>query len=398
MKFFIAQFVLICFLMLNSISVLGQKQTLFVDSDYNAALQEAKREKKPLVVMFYATWCAHCNKMKNEIFVDTTVANFYKKSFVCMAVDAETAVGIQLKDKFQNKFKIRSYPTFAFLDTNENLLYCTAGEFKTDVFITEGKNVLLPENQMGTIKDKFNADVSNADNCLKYISILRKAGFDATEVTRKYLKTKTKDELFTELNWRIMANGINDFDSEEFKFITNNREAFGKAASPTRVDKKIIFMVSETFKSYAEKLDSVNFNKRRPIAQSYQIRKVDSLVFRYDLQLSEGLKAWKNYQKAAETNIEKFGWKDTNLINEIASNYLEFINDKKGLLNAVKWCNQSISLSPSLDKYILTSKLLIKAKEYNQASEFLQNSKSIAQNFGWKTDELDKLLSETKKH
>jgi len=96
---------------------------------------------------------------------------------------------------------------------------------------------LIPQNQFNTIKNNFNADVSNADNCLKFITTARKAGFDATQITQKYLQTKTKEEWFSELNWRIMANGINDIEADEIKYIAANQAQFAKVSSPTRVEK-----------------------------------------------------------------------------------------------------------------------------------------------------------------
>lgn len=376
---------------------LSQKQTLFLDKEYNTALQLSKIQKKPLVILFYATWCAHCNKMKNEVFTDSLVTQFYRNSFVCMAVDAESPKGISLKNKFKDRFKVSNYPTFAFLDGNENLLYCMFGEFKKDTFINEGKNILIPDNQLSALKDKFYGDVSNADNCIKYIANFRKTGLDATKITQKYLKTLKEPELFTELNWRIISNGINDFDSDEFQFIVKNKEEFGKVSSPKRVERKIVYVVSETFTSYLDKLDTINYNKRHPIAESFQIRKVDSLLFRFDLYLAEQTKNWKSYQKAAKNNIQKFAWTNSNLIDEIGANYLESVNDKNGLADALAWEQQSLLLGESIDKYILSTKLLIKTKEYEKAAEFAQKGKSIAAKYNWNTAAIDKLLLEINK-
>jgi len=56
-----------------------------------------------------------------------------------MAVDAESPKGIELKNRFQGKFKVKSYPTFTFIDSDETLLSCISGEFKKEDFINEGK-------------------------------------------------------------------------------------------------------------------------------------------------------------------------------------------------------------------------------------------------------------------
>lgn len=393
----ILKIILFVGLLFSTNLALSQKQTLFLDKDYNTALQTAKNKKKPLIVMFYATWCAHCNKMKNEVFTDSLVTQFYRNSFVCIAVDAESPKGISLKSKFKDSFKVSNYPTFAFLDNNENLLYCMFGEFKKGNFIGEGKNILQPQNQLSSLKDQFYADVSNADNCLKYIGNFRKTGLDATKITQKYLNTLKEPDLFTELNWRIMSNGINDFDSDEFKFIVKNKEEFGKVASPKRVERKIAYVVSETFNGYMGNLDTINYNKKHPIAAAFQIRKVDSLLFRFDLYMGEQTKNWKLYQKIAKENILKFAWTDSNLIDEIGANYLEFINDKNGLYDAIAWEQQSLVLGASNDKYVLMTKLLIKAKDYKKALELAQKTKTMALQYNWKTTEIDKLLLEINK-
>ena len=392
------KFSLVLFLILNTVTGFSQTQTLFLDKKYDETFALAKVEKKPLVIMFYATWCPHCNKMKNEIFTDNTVDAFYKKNFVCMAVDAMSTYGQELKTKFQYKFRVANFPTFAFLDNEENLLYCTSGELKKDAFMLEGSDVLLPENQLPIIKDAYYKDPSNADKCLKYIIAIRKAGMDATAITQKYLSTKTQDEKFTEPNWKIFANGINNFDTDEFKFVVKNKEAFSKVTSSTRVDKKIAFTISETLKPLVESVDTINYNKKRLVAEAFQIRKIDSLLYRFDIQILSQTSNWKKYQKITSDNVEKFSWNDSLLLYDICNTYFETVTDKKGLSQAAEWSKHLLSLGQSTDRYVVTTKLLIKLKDYKQALEFALKGKIWADNLGFKADEINTLLEEIKKH
>jgi len=386
------------FFLVLSTSAFAQKQTLFLDTNYDAALAQSKKENKPIAIMFYANWCAHCKKMKEEIFMDADVIKFYSTSYICIAVDAESPIGTTLKNKFQKKFLVKSYPTFAFIDTNENLLYCIAGEFKKDAFILEGTKALVPENQFTIIKEKFNADNSNAENCLRYIIVTRKAGFDATEITQNYLKTKSEAELFTELNWKILANGINNIQAKEVPFIVSKKEEFAKVVTLSRIEKKLIYMVSDNLKPLADLGDTLRYNKVRPIAASFQIRKVDSLVFQYDLTIDEYSQNWKHYKKTSETLVEKFAWKDSNTLVGICNNYLAHIEEKKSLDFAITCAKQALTLGESLDKYLLIVKLYTKEKDYTNALLYANNAKTVGTNFGWKTEELDKLLVDLKKH
>jgi thioredoxin-related protein len=374
----------------------AQKQTLFLDKEYDAAIKQSKLEKKPIVVMFYATWCEHCKKMKNEIFIDTDVINYYNSNFICMAIDSESKEGTDLKNRFQSKFKVKFYPTFAYMDSNETLLNCVAGELKKEEFIKEGQIALNPESQYSTIKNQFYQDVSNADNCLKHIVFARKAGLDATPIAETYLKTKQEQDWISDLNWRIMANGINNIEAKEVQFINSHKEEFAKVSSPVRVEKKLVFLTVDNLKPLAELTDTINYFKLRPIAESFKIRKVDSLLFKFDLLICENATNWKKYQQTAETSVEKFAWKDSNALMQISTFYLTFIDDKKALLNAIIWSKQALLLGESLNKYALIAKLYIKQKEYKNALEYAQKGKLAATNYGWKSDEIDALLLEIK--
>ncbi|MGV3696076.1 thioredoxin family protein [Flavobacterium sp.] len=387
--------ILLLFLTFTASAV--SQQTLFIDKNYNETLALAKSEQKPLLIMFYANWCPHCNTMKKEIFTDGAVSDFYSENFLCMSVDTESAYGKELKTKFQNKFRINSFPTFAFLDPNENLLYCTAGEFKKEKFLSEGKDVLVQENQLPYIKNAFLTDTTNPDKCLKYIIAVRKAGFDATLIAQKYLNTVAPESKISEINWKIFSNGINNFDTEEFRYLVQNKEAFAKVSSPARVDKKIAYTISETLRPLVERMDTITYNKKRLAAQSLQIRKVDSLVYRFDIQLLSQTGEWKKYQKITTDNVEKFSWNDTVLLYDICTTYFQNITDKKGLQQAAEWGKRLIALNGTVDRYVVTSKLLMKLKDYKQAMEFAQKGKSFADGLGFKSAELDGLLADIKK-
>jgi thioredoxin-related protein len=374
----------------------AQKQTLFLDKNYDDVIKQANVQKKPIIIMFYATWCEHCKKMKKEIFIDNDIINYYNSNFICMAIDSESKEGAELKNKLQDKFKVKFYPTFAFLDSSENLLNATAGELKKEDFIKEGQIALAPESQFNTIKNTFYKDVSNGENCLKYIVFARKAGLDATSIAQSYLKNKNEQDLFTELNWRILANGINNIEAKEVKLINSHKDEFAKVSSPIRVEKKLVFLTADNLKPLADLTDTINYFKLRPIAASFKIRKVDSLLFKYDLLICENAKSWKKYQKITQESVEKFAWKDSNTLIQIGTFYLNFIDDKNSLSNAIIWTKQAILLGESLNKYILISKLYGKQKDFKNALDFAEKGKATATNFGWKSEEIDNLILDLK--
>lgn len=383
--------------LLNSNIVLSQTIPLFEEKSFDDALIQSKIQNKPIALIFYANWCVHCNKMKNDTFKDEEVISFYRKNFICIGINAESVEGINLKKQFQNKFKVKSYPTFAFFDSDKNLLSSFNGELSKENFINEGKNILIPENQLPFVRNNFNADFSNTDTCLKYITMLRRAGLDATAVTQQYTNSKSILDLISELNWRVIANGINDIKADEIQFILQNKEAFSKVTSPSRVEKKLVYLVSDNLKPLVDVVDTLNYYRLKPIAESFKIRKVDSLLFRYDLIISENSSNWKNYKKVTENSVETFCWNDSKLLVEISTNFLNFITDNKELNKALNWSERALNLAESVDKYMLISKLYLKQKNYKNALEIAQKGRTVALNFGWKTNDIDLLISDIKK-
>lgn len=379
-------------------STISAQQSLFLDKDIATVFNESKSDGKPVVVMLYASWCAHCNKMKTDTFVQKEVIDYYTSNFHCVAIDGESTLGLEFKQKHQSKFRVKSFPTFVFFDKDETLLGCATGEFNKDQFVNEGKFVLTPENQFNTVKKAFYEDVTNGDNCLKFVTLIKRAGFDPTLITQKYLNTKTENELISEYNWKVIANGINDIEAKEIAFVTAHKDEYSKVASPARVERKLLFTTQDNLQPLVLRLDTINYNKKRAIAASFKIRKVDSLVFRYDLTLAEKTKNWKKYTTIANESVEQFGYKDSNLLVEITSNYLAYIEDKKNLKTATSWIKQALQLGESLDKYKLAAQLYLKVNDAKNALELAQKGKNIAVSNGWKTDEMDQLIEQIKKN
>lgn len=386
---------IVLLIVLSQISF-AQKQTLFVDKDFDTVMQQAKLEKKPVVLMFYASWCVHCNKMKNEVFVNKDVINFYNQNYICIASDIESKEGKLLREKLKNQLLAKSFPTFGFFDYNGNLTNAILGEFKSEDFIKEGFNNLDEANHLQNVKSNFEKDISNYDKCFAYILMTKRMGFNSTEIAQKYLKTVAPKEYYTEQNWRLIANGITDFEAPEFIDLVKNKNKFETVISKKRVEKKINFVITDNFANYIVANDTLTYKKNRAIAAEFKLREIDSLLFHQDLSLYERTNKWNNYHAVLEQNMAEFGMKDAQFINTVCANYFIYVTDKKKLEKAVNWEKVAISLNPTLDKYVLISNLLLKSKNYKQGIEYATNGKEFGKSLGFNITEIENVLEELK--
>jgi len=389
MRFFSLLFVFISFHFLQA-----QNQFSVDGMSYKTALENAKTQGKPVFVMLYADWCPHCNQMKKEVFSDATVMDFLNKNFICIWKNSEKEEGIELK----NKFKTTSLPAFLFLDENEKLLYALKGEMKTPEFLAEANYALNPKFQLPYLETEFLADPGNATKFFNYLNTLKK-GKDRTELsvpTHIYLKTQSDAQLVSETNWRVIANGVTDIKSREFQYVLNHQKEFASVASQNRVDRKIESIVNELLRPLVDNLDTINYYKQKEIAKSIRLQKTDSLVFKFDLTLAERTEKWDFYKKVTLEDTQKLVWNDASFLKDIGQTYLKHISDTESLKKAIFWVKHSLELNDSYDGNLLLARLYNKIKDKKTAFKYATSAKTIGNEMGWSTKDVDVLLAELK--
>jgi thioredoxin-related protein len=380
------------FLIFISSQLKAQNKLEFDESGYKSVKERSIKEHKPIFYMLYASWCAHCNKMKSEVFTDTLVINYMKKNFICAWQDVEKGEG----DFFRKKFGVRFYPTFLFLNEEGKELYNVSGEFNSQMFIAEAKNALTKEKQLTFLEQQFLSDVSSSDKCLAYLMALNK-GRDRSwlaPIANQYLVTQKDSLLISANNWKIIANGVSDIQSREFQYVLNHQKEFEAVASPKRVQRKIENIVIELLTPALESKDTISYEKRRLIAKTIQTQKNDSLVCTFDLQMAERTKNWNKYKDISNENVDAFFYKDAKALKEIASNFVKNITDSVSLNNAIRWAKQLIVLNETYDNQLLLARLYQKNKKTKDAIQYATAAKTKNGDLGFNTKEADDLLVE----
>lgn len=90
-------------------------------------LKTALEEKKPVLIDFFAEWCAACHELDKITFVDARVAELLKKNFVLLRFDA-TKDSAELT-RFRQRYGILGLPWVVFIDQN--------GKERKDLTLTE---------------------------------------------------------------------------------------------------------------------------------------------------------------------------------------------------------------------------------------------------------------------
>jgi len=105
---------------------------------FDAAIAKAKADCKPVMIDFYADWCAACKELDAKVYTTTEVATESGR-FVNIKVDG--TADHDVLDKIYKKFGVAGLPTVAFLDP--------MGELLTDPKVT---GYLSPDKFLGEMK------------------------------------------------------------------------------------------------------------------------------------------------------------------------------------------------------------------------------------------------------
>ena len=381
--------VFLLFLIYTQIT-LSQSAISFSETGLKPALEKAKTENKPVLLWCYATWCPHCKTMKAGVFIDQAVADYFNKIFICTSQDMEKGEGIELN----KELKITSYPTFVFYDPTGTIIYRVEGELKSNVFIQEGKNALTQKRQLPYLKLQFEKDVSNSSNCFEYLRALKKGGLDVSTVINQYFATQSDKQLLSEVNWRIISNGVSDINSREMKFVISHQEEFSSITSPTRVKRKLDYLVKELLNPLVETTDTANYLINRKLSAQIHSYSTDSLIFCFDLRILALTKNWNAYRNTCQQSTKAFAWNNRTQLNEIAGNFLNNITDAKALSLAELWAQRSLALDEEYDTYLLCSKIYKKLNNTKDAIKMASKGRELSAKFGWEGVEAEKLLKE----
>ena len=381
--------VFLLFLIYTQIT-LSQSAISFSENGLKPALEKAKTENKPVLLWCYATWCPHCKTMKAGVFIDQAVADYFNRTFICTSQDMEKGEGIELN----KELKIISYPTFVFYDPTGTIIYRVEGELKSNVFIQEGKNALTQKRQLPYLKLQFEKDVSNSSNCFEYLRALKKGGLDVSTVINQYFATQSDKQLLSEVNWRIISNGVSDINSREMKFVISHQEEFSSITSPARVKRKLDYMVKELLNPLVETTDTANYLINRKLSAQIHSYSTDSLIFCFDLRILALTKNWNAYRNTCQQSTKAFAWNNRTQLNEIASNFLNNITDAKALSLAELWAQRSLALDEEYDTYLLCSKIYKKLNNTKDAIKMASKGRELSAKFGWEGVEAEKLLKE----
>jgi thioredoxin-related protein len=387
---------LVLIALIFSANLMAQGAINFSDSTYEEAFQHAKKDNKLLFIFLYDLECSHCENMRKNVLTQAKVYDFLNQNFVNFKLDSKSEKGIQ----FIQKNKIPSFPAFLFRDSAGVDVVNFTGEMSATEFIEEASNALNPMKYQTNLAAAFNKDTTIGINCLAYLNSLKRSiQKDQMEsIAKRYLSTQAEAQLLSVLNWKVMALGVNDLQSKEFEFIRAHKNEFIQLTSQKRFEIKVNSVVKKEMKQALDFNLAEAYFKNHKIAESLQLKSVDSILFLYDVQFYEKTKNWKAYEKVVEKDVKNFGWENKKMLNEIASNYYRSLPTKENLVFAITLAKRSNEIDNMYNSNYLIAKLYNKLKDVKNAKIYAKRAFDVATSKNIDKAEILKLYKELGMH
>lgn len=109
-------------------SVAGAEKIGWVEN-FQGALEQAKKENKPVLVDFYATWCGPCKMMDKQTYTDSAVAA-EMSNWVSVKIDVDK------HEALARQYKIESIPTTVLLGSDGKTISSTSGFLGPKEFVS----------------------------------------------------------------------------------------------------------------------------------------------------------------------------------------------------------------------------------------------------------------------
>ena len=347
----------------------------FAASSWEEARDQARAEDKIVFLDAYATWCGPCRKMKEEVFSERAVGDYFNEHFISIRLDMEEGPGLELA----RKYEVSAFPTQLFLSPDGKVMHRAIGFHNAPELIQLGRIANDPERRYASFTTRYASGERDPEFMYAYAmaSFLAMSG-NRERIARAYLETQT--DWSTERNLRLIFNLVDDSRSEWFEYLVHHRqsfeELFGVQAVLDRVQ-GIIF--SEAFADDAgeDVLGRVQglLEKSYPeiAGQLFGLFKINYFQYKGEHEA---------FARAAVDYYRSFPVQDAAELNNVAWTFYDSVDDPELLETALAWSLKSVELDPGYYNYDTLAGLYFKLGKKRKARKAAHTAIELARSEG----------------
>lgn len=308
---------------------------------YAEALQVAKEVNKMVFIDCYTSWCGPCKMMARQIFPQKKVGDYFNKHFVSIKIDMEKGEGIELK----NKFAIKAFPTFLFLDNDGKEINRMVGSnTNVDEFlksVDEGISTM----SLASMTKRYEDGERDTTFLLAYLNVLAKAynTEKSNEVANVLLDGRGKDMLANKELYDTFLKYNTTPLSPAFQYVLAHKSEFIEKYGNNQLDmimNRVWMSYPRNFVSKATDgsviVDELGMNAYKEELKKWSVKNANEIVLNYEIYVAESKGDWKSYASLCSKSIKKYGENDLEIYNWVLR-IQKKCNDRKIKDTAIAW-------------------------------------------------------------
>ncbi|MCX8532853.1 thioredoxin family protein [Chryseobacterium luquanense] len=384
------------FIFINLFIFAQEEGIKFDQSNFKDLLARAKKEKKLVFIDAYAVWCGPCKMMDKNVFTQKSVGDYFNKNFVSSRIDMEKGEGREIAQKFS----VRSYPTFLFLNGDGELISQNYGYMEPSLFLSMVQDVNAVNSKEGSSKERFAKGEKSPEFLINIMKLNSNSDYEfAKKASERYFENKKKDEELTKDDVGLLLYFLKSSEDSNYKtFVARKAEIikFLPEENYNEFNNQMVLgkVVQESIDEKNKKINDAYFLKiAEPlVGKQAAITKLNQTKLAYYEQNANFLE----YEKAALEYYKNSDSFEPNELLKAAWIFSDNIKTKTSLKRAAEWAEKSVMRGETSENTYILAKIYFNLGSKDLAKNFAEQSKNIATQSGKDASLAEKLLSQIK--
>ncbi|AYM99834.1 thioredoxin family protein [Chryseobacterium aahli] len=374
----------------------AQDEIQFQDLPFKDLVAKAKEENKLVFIDAYAAWCGPCKMMEKNVFNKKSVGDFYNKNFVNARIDMEKGEGREVAQKFG----VRSYPTYLFLNGDGELVSQNYGYMEEGIFLAMAQDINSPNNKKGSLKERFAKGEKDKDFLINIMKLNSSADYEfAKQASERYFSNRKKTDEFTKDDVGLLLYFLKSTEDLNYKtFVSQKADIikFLPEENYKEFNNQLVLakVVQESIDEKAKKINDDYFLKTAEplVGKEAAILKLNQTKLAYYEQNANFLE----YEKAALEYYKNADSFEPNELLKAAWIFSDNIKTQSSLKKAAEWAEKSVMRGETPENTYILAKIYYNLGSKDLAKNFAELSKNMALQSGKDANLATELLSKIK--
>lgn len=374
----------------------AQSEIQFQDIPFKDLVAKAKKENKLVFIDAYASWCGPCKMMEKNIFTQKSVGDFYNKNFVNARIDMEKGEGREVAQKFG----VRSYPTYLFLNGDGELISQNYGYMEESIFLAMAQDINSPNNKNGSLKERFVKGEKSPEFLINIMKLNSSSDFEfAKKASERYFENKKKTEEISKDEVGLLLYFLKTTEDPNYKTYTSRKADIVKylpEETYNEFNNQIILakVVNESIDEKAKKINEDYFMKKAEplVGKEAAMLKLNQTKLSYYEQNAN----FAEYEKAALDYYKNSDNFEPNELLKAAWVFSDHVKTPSSLKKAAEWAEKSVMRGETSENTYILAEIYFNLGKKDLAKNFAETSKNMAEQSGKDATLAKELLNKIK--